>query len=206
MKSAGYPNLGVFILGAGASVRMGSPKLLLPWKQTTVIGQIISTWRELGAGQIAIVMRPNDRVLAAELDRLGLAEKNRIENPHPERGMFSSIQSAANWAGWDANISNWALVLGDQPQLDAKILRPLLTFYAQNSGKICQPLVEGHAGHPVIFSRTAFEELKSTQTANLKDFLKLQSSSCVHLKMDVPSLLLDLDTPEDYIRFQSQPN
>ena len=52
-------NLGVVILGAGASSRMGRPKLLLPWRDTTVIGQIIRQWRELGAA-------PNRRRSPAE--------------------------------------------------------------------------------------------------------------------------------------------
>ena len=38
------------ILGAGASSRMGQPKLLLPWGATSVLGHQISTWQVLGAG------------------------------------------------------------------------------------------------------------------------------------------------------------
>ena len=49
--------IGVVILGAGASSRMGRPKLLLPWRDTTVIGAILRQWRELGAAQIAVVLR-----------------------------------------------------------------------------------------------------------------------------------------------------
>ena len=92
--------LGVVILGAGASSRMGRPKLLLPWRGTTVIGAILRQWRELGAAQIAVVLRPGDAPLAAELDRLDFPRADRIENPQPERGMFSSIVCAANWPGW----------------------------------------------------------------------------------------------------------
>ena len=205
MNAAPIKNaLGVFILGAGASARMGRPKLLLPWSDTTVIGRIIATWRELGAGQIAIVMRPDDALLAAELDRLKFSRTNCIFNPHPEQGMFSSILCAANWPDWRASISSWTLVLGDQPQLDAKALRPLLAFHAQNPGKICQPSLAGHGAHPVIFPRSALEQLKTTTAATLKDCLKLMASSCVQCEMDAPGLLLDLDTPEDYIRLQSR--
>ncbi len=85
-----YPALGVIILGAGASSRMGRAKLLLPWGDTTIIGQIIRQWRELGIGQITVVLRPNDVPLNAELDHLDLPKADRIENPQPERGMFSS--------------------------------------------------------------------------------------------------------------------
>ena len=121
---------GVVILGAGASSRMGRPKLLLPWRDTTVIGAILRQWRELGAAQIAVVHRPNDTPLAAELDRLDHPCADRIENPQPERGMFISIVCAANWPGWQREISSLAIVLGDQPHLQSGTLRALLEFHA----------------------------------------------------------------------------
>jgi molybdenum cofactor cytidylyltransferase len=94
----------VILLGAGASSRMGRPKLLLPWRDTTIIGHLLSQWQALGAAQIAVVLRPGDLALTAELDRLNFSKLNRIENPQPERGMFSSIVCAANWTGWHVNV------------------------------------------------------------------------------------------------------
>ena len=49
---------GVVILGAGASTRMGRPKLLLPWGDTSIIGHLLGQWRGLGARPIAVVCRP----------------------------------------------------------------------------------------------------------------------------------------------------
>ena len=195
--------LGVAILGAGASSRMGRPKLLLPWRDTTVIGQIISQWRELGAAQIAVVCRPNDTALAAELARRELPPENCIENPQPEREMFSSILCAANWAAWKKEISTWAIVLGDQPQLKLETLHTLLEFSAQNPDAICQPEFGGHARHPVILPRRAFLELKSSRAESLKEFLKQNSSCGVKCVINDSSLTLDLDTPEDYKQMKS---
>lgn len=192
--------LGVVILGAGASVRMGKPKLLLPWRDTTVVGGIFSQWRELGAAQIAVVMRPNDAAFTTELNRLGFPAANRIENPRPERGMFSSIVGAAEWNGWRSEISGWAIVLGDQPHLRTETLAQLLEFSAQNPGKICQPMSGGRLAHPVILPPSAWEELKTTRAATLKDFLKLVAAPRVQCVINDPGLTLDLDTPEDYNR------
>ncbi len=91
--------VGVIILAAGRSARMGRPKLLLPWGGTSVLGHLIRQWRALDAKQIAVVCARDDGAMQAELDRLGFAEENRICNPAPERGMFSSIQCAAQWPG-----------------------------------------------------------------------------------------------------------
>jgi molybdenum cofactor cytidylyltransferase len=197
-----FPTLGVVILGAGASSRMGQPKLLLSWGDTTVIGAILRQWRELGAGLIAVVHRPNDAALFAELDRLDLPAKDRIENPRPERGMFSSIVCAANWHGWRKEISSWVIALGDQPHLNSDTLRQVLDFAAQHPDAVCQPEFEGHTRHPVILPRAAFAGLKDSQATTLKEFLKLTALPRVQCSVADAGLSLDMDTPEDYKRLK----
>jgi CTP:molybdopterin cytidylyltransferase MocA len=192
----------VVILGAGASSRMGRPKLLLPWRGTTVIGHLISQWRELGTAQIAVVQRPDDSALAADLNRLHFPQADRIANPQPERGMFSSIVCAANWRGWRPEISSWAVVLGDQPHLRLETLRQLLEFSAQNPDVICQPQFGGHARHPIVLPRQAFDALKHSRVDNLKDFLKITVVPRAQCVINDPGLSLDLDTPADYKRLQ----
>jgi molybdenum cofactor cytidylyltransferase len=193
---------GVIILGAGASSRMGRPKLLLPWRDTTVIGHLLQQWRELGAAQIGIVLRPQDASLAAELDRLCFPRADRIENPQPDRGMFSSILCAANWPGWKDEITTWAVVLGDQPHLRLETLRQLLEFHFANANAVCQLEFDGHARHPVLLPRRAFNELKVSQAKTLKGFLKRTSVRSAQYSVDEPGLALDLNTPEDYQRAQ----
>jgi molybdenum cofactor cytidylyltransferase len=195
--------LGVIILGAGASSRMGQPKLLLPWNGTTIIGHLIRQWQALGATQISVVCRSNDEPLLAELERLGFPRENRILNPQPERGMFSSIQCAAHWPGWQPDLTSWAIVLGDQPHLHSETLQKLLAFHARHSIAICQPSHEGHAGHPVLLPRSAFEQLQNTGAQTLKTFLKQNDAAKVKCPVTDSGLALDLDTPEDYKRATS---
>jgi molybdenum cofactor cytidylyltransferase len=198
-----HRHLGVVILGAGASARMGRPKLLLPWRGMTVIGQLLAQWREIGAAQITVVLRPGDAALAAELERLNFPEHNCIENPQPERGMFSSVICAASWSGWQPEISNWAIVLGDQPHLQSGTLRRLLDLSVQNKEAICQPVFGGRTRHPVILPRQAFAEIKNTSAETLKDFLKLTAMPRVQCSVADAGLSLDMDTPEDYNRLTS---
>jgi len=196
-----FPSTGAIILGAGASSRMGRPKLLLPWLGTTVIGHLINQWRELNPGQITVVHRPGDAAVLAELDRHGFPQADRIENPHPETGMFSSILSAANWPGWNPAIVQRAVVLGDQPHLQTQMLKALLQFAAQHPSKVCQPAHSGRPGHPVILPDDVFGGLKRTDAGTLKDFLKPFAGRTVQFPVTDAGLSLDLDTPEDYKRF-----
>src|SRR5437660_1384898 len=108
-------SFGVTLLAAGASSRMGQPKMLLPWGKTTVLGHLIAQWQTAGAEQMAVVVAEGDQRIERELARLAFSEENCVRNPLPNRGMFSSIQCAARWAGWKPNLTHFAIVLGDQP-------------------------------------------------------------------------------------------
>jgi molybdenum cofactor cytidylyltransferase len=192
--------VGVIILAAGKSGRMGKPKLLLPWGKTSVLGHLVEQWRALRARQAAVVCAPADQAILAELDRLGIPARNRLCNPAPDRGMFSSIQCAAQWAGWNAGLTHWAIVLGDQPLVRLDTLRKVLEFSAARSEMICQPVRGGHGRHPVVLPKTAFLALASSPAATLKEFLQARAGEVVLCPVDDPGLDVDIDRPEDYER------
>lgn len=200
------------ILAAGASSRMGRPKMLLPWGPTTIIGHLIQQWQRLGVQPVAVVCAgenvpqpdghvcrmPSNLELATELDRLGLPLTERIFNPAPERGMFSSIQCAARWPGWRPDLTHWILVLGDQPHLRLETLKTLLDFAATHPDQICQPSRNGHPRHPVVLPQAAFQSLALTNEPQLKSFLQNSAPAVNWCEMDDPGLDIDIDRPADY--------
>jgi molybdenum cofactor cytidylyltransferase len=177
---------------------MGRPKLLLPWGETSVLGHLVRQWHELGAGQIAVVCATDDVRISAELDRLDFPEANRIVNPNPDRGMFSSVQCAAEWKGWQKSLTHWAIVLGDQPHLRLETLRAIVDFSVAHRDKVCQPRKDAHRHHPVLLPRSAFERLTNSTAQNLKEFL--ESYETAYCELNDPGLELDIDRPEDYQR------
>jgi len=189
-------SVGVVILAAGRSRRMGRPKLLLPWGSSSVLGHLITQWQALGARQIAVVCALDESAIVTELDRLGFPAGQRVFNPDPERGMFSSIQCAAQWPGWQTAVTHWTLVLGDQPHLREATLRCLLEFGAAHPEAVCQPAHGGHRRHPVVLPRCAFHQLANSTATDLKEFLK--SFATATCELDEAGLELDIDRPEDY--------
>jgi molybdenum cofactor cytidylyltransferase len=145
-----------------------------------------------------VVCAPGDLAIQAELDHLGFPAQNRIINPVPERGMFSSIQCAARWPGWQAALTHWAIVLGDQPHLRPQTLRQVLDFSAARPGKVCQPARQGHGRHPVLLSKAVFQQVAATTAATLKEFLAAEAAQVALCELDDPGLDLDIDRPEDY--------
>ncbi len=197
-QPAAASQLGVVILGAGRSSRMGRPKLLLPWRESTVIGAILSQWRSLQPAQITMVSRPDDEAIAQELRRLDFPIQNLIVNPHADLGMFSSIQAAARWTGWFPGLTGCVIVLGDQPHLRTDTLHSILLCHLQHPDAICQPIHESRSGHPVLLPRWAVDRLKTTSLATLKDFMNQHSTTIKQCPVSDVGLTLDMDTFEDY--------
>lgn len=191
---------GVVILAAGASARMGRPKLLLPWGDTTILGHLLEQWRKAGARQLAMVCSEKDSVLRAELKRLETANVNPVVNPRPEEGMFSSVRCAARWTGWRHDLTHWVITLGDQPQVRLETLRALLRFGAAHAESACQPARGGRARHPVLLPADIFRQLRDATEENLKQFLLNRGARRALCEMDDPGLDFDLDQPEDYER------
>ena len=191
---------GVELLAAGASSRMGKPKMLLPWADTSVAGRLLAQWQKLQPRQIAVVCAANDQAIHRELDRLSFPEQNRIINAEPERGMFSSIQCAAKWPGWLPLLTHWIIVLGDQPHLKTGSLRSLLAFARTEPLKICQPSRNGRPRHPVMLPATAFLQLRDSSFSNLKAYLQIKIAETALREMDDLGLDFDLDEPADYER------
>lgn len=189
---------GIVILAAGSSRRMGRPKLLLPWGETTIIGWQISTWRDLQAAQIAVVHRPDDSKLLLELERVRMSSDERICNPCLDDEMFASVRCAANWSRWNPNLTHFVISLGDQPHIKRETLSELLRFSAAHPEEIGQPLYDGRARHPIVLPRRMFLRLADTGVSTLKEFLSKQS--VITIPVNDPGLGLDIDEPADYER------
>ena len=176
---------------------MGRPKLLLPWAGTSIVGYLVALWRSLPVRQIALVCREADQALALELDRLAFPAGDRIWPERPEAGMFSSIQCAARWPGWDKGLSQFLIVLGDQPQVKRQTLETLLARSAGDPRRIYQPFQRGPR-HPVVLPRASFLELAAASQTTLHDYLGTDPGRIQYLEMADPGLILDIDRPRDY--------
>jgi len=183
---------GVAILGAGASSRMGRPKLLLPWGENTILAHLIQQWTELGAAQIAVVIEAKSPLVAH------VEDVDSIVNPQPVSGMFSSVQCASRWNGWKPEVTHFVIALGDQPHVGIETLKIIINFASQNPQNVCQLSRNGRPRHPVILPKSCFLELANAKEPNLKEFLRARESQRHVLESNDAALDVDIDTPEDY--------
>lgn len=193
---------GVVILAAGASTRMGTCKLLLPWGEKTILTYLLDQWRTTGAAQIAPVIDPSNQPLRKALAHAGFSSSDWIENRAPHLGMFSSLQEASRWTGWLSTLTHWIISLGDQPHIQISTLRLLLDAARENPTHICQPALNGRTAHPIILPASNFRELAQNDIPDLRTYIRTREAFRLRVAVKDSGVSRDLDTPEDYTRWK----
>jgi molybdenum cofactor cytidylyltransferase len=190
------------ILAAGQSRRMGKPKINLPWKNTTVLGAIVEILFESGIVDIVIV--------TGEAPVHGLVEQEGlrlyfIKNPRAaESGMLVSLQIGLRQV--KSHMDAVMVVLGDQPQIESKVVQALVREFSNKKGSIIVPSFRMRRGHPLIIGKPFWENLLSLPSEkSLRDFLDSQIQKTIYVNVDSESILQDLDTPDDYAQYLPKP-
>lgn len=190
------PRVVAVIVAAGMSRRMGAFKLTLPWGETTVIGQVAATLRTVALHEIlAVTGHRREEVEAALINE----PVRCVFNPHYGSGeMLSSIQ--AGFAEIGAGVDAVLVCLGDQPQMEAATVQAVLVE-GERTGwqRVIIPSYHMRAGHPILIPTSLSQQIMNT-TETLRTVLRANAERVAYLVTDAPSILADLDTPEDYAR------
>ncbi|MBN2387108.1 MAG: nucleotidyltransferase family protein [Anaerolineales bacterium] len=188
------------ILAAGQSRRMGCPKLLLPWGQTTVLGQVITAFATgLAADfEIVVVTGADREQIEALVGRMTAIPVRAVHNlNHRERGMLGSIQAGirALAPGVEAAL----IGLGDQPQVREETVQDVCAVYRTTHADLIVPSFQNRRGHPWLVSRPLWDEiLQLPATTTPRQFLSAQAGTLHYVDVPDDSILRDLDTPEAY--------
>ncbi len=186
------------VLAAGQSRRMGRSKQLLPWGDTTMLGQTLRNLKESAVHDILVITGADAAQVAA------VAQAENVPTLHNDRyataEMLSSLQTAVDQL--PANRSAVLVMLADQPLVTASIIDQLLHVYARGQGAIIAPQYRSHRGNPVLIDRSHFAELLALPpNAAPRDLLRRHPVTLVPVLSD--AILQDIDNLDDYNRHQS---
>ena len=199
------------IPAAGHSTRMGRPKLALPFGGSTVLECVIAALRTGGVERILVVCGPR----APELVPLALnggAQVLVLTEPTPD--MRATIEHGLAWAEheWRPSPEDaFLLVPADHPTIDSEVVRRLTeTGLASRSRSIAIPTYQGKRGHPTLIAWKHVSGIRSLPPdVGLNRYLRGHAAETVELLVESDSVLIDLDTPEDYelllARYSSTP-
>ena len=180
------------VLAAGRSTRMGQQKLLMPFCGGTMVSTVVGNIVAAGVDDVVVVTGSH----AAEV-RAALAHTSArfTQNPDVDRGMLSSVRCGIEAA---PVADTYMIVLGDMPGVDCEANRIIL---AQHDGAITIPEYDGRRGHPVLIDAQYRQAILTRyDDVGLRGLMNEFADDVQTVPIDSDSVLIDLDTPEDYDR------
>jgi molybdenum cofactor cytidylyltransferase len=188
-------NISAIILAAGQSKRMGQPKMLMPWEATTVVGKVIQTIRSAGVEDIILVTNSKiaSKLVPSDYEcRIALNDSGEMLKS-TQLGLQAQKPSA------EATL----ICLGDQPQVEERSVRNVCNGFLQNKSRIVVPSYQMRRGHPWLIAKELWEEvLHLHEPKSMRDFLNSHKNEILYIEHDSPSILQDLDTPADYLKYK----
>lgn len=196
------------VLAAGASTRMGSPKLALrfgpgPYTSTTALTRVLDACAALGLATPVVVAGAVP--LLALVGHASGRTARFVENQRWADGRTTSIQ-----AGLAALPTEAAAAL--LWPVDACLASPaavqalLATWAADPAALACVPSHAGRRGHPLLLDREVFARLTALgpDTPAREVVRALASEGRLrHVESDDPAVLMNLDTPDEYARWRT---
>lgn len=183
---------------AGSSTRMGRPKLLLPFRDTTVVGALLAALRDAGVERVVVVTASGDSALEALAREAGA---DVAVNEHPERGMLSSILAGLEQLGGAVTIAAAGEPLlitpADLPAIRPATIRALLGVLEPSGAQLAVPTYRGKRGHPLVIDAALVPAIATVDPSRgLRDLL--EHHQVAELDVDDRGVIADVDTPADY--------
>jgi molybdenum cofactor cytidylyltransferase len=186
--------IGILILAAGASTRLGQPKQLLNYQGKPLIRHMAEVAIASGCCPVGIVLGA-----CAETIKLHLIDLNIyiIDNEQWRTGMASSIRCGLpKMMSITPHLDAIVLMVCDQPFISASLIHQLIDKHQTTNCSIVASEYAGVLGVPALFHRTLFPELEMLQGDVGAKFMIRQHRSHA-LSIPFAEGGIDLDIPQD---------
>lgn len=193
------------ILAAGRSTRMGQSKALLACPDgRTFVGALAAALRAGGIDAPLIVGRPDDEGLRLEVEAIGQGARLVINEDADRGGQLSSLVAGLRQAD-RPGIRALMVVPVDAPLVTSVTVATLIAAFSATGAPIVRARFQGRNGHPVIFSRAVFDQLRAADPhVGAKTVLRAHDSAIVNVDVEDSGVVGDVDTPEDYRRLRDR--
>lgn len=194
MKDLPYYGIGIVILAAGRSTRLGTPKQLLLYKGDTLLNNAIKTACAINEASTVVILPAGKRAERLEKD----INVRTQYNFQYKDGIASSIRCGVKYLKYDRRpVQHIILMTCDQPHVDAAHLSALIAKQRETGAKIVASYYEGRKGVPALFSRKLFPELIAlTGDTGAKHIIeKYEAETAI---VPFPLGAIDIDTEEAY--------
>ena len=192
------PSVGLVILAAGASTRLGTPKQLLRYGEKSLLFRAAQTAVASVCEPVVIVLGAYAELLKQEVQDLPVQV---VENPHWQEGMGASIGTGIEAINtFSDNIEAVVLMLCDQPFVSVDFINKLVESSRLTKHSIVASQYQGTLGVPALFKRALFGELLSLKSAEGAKKVIAKYSGEVD-SVAFANGVIDIDKPGDYEAF-----
>jgi molybdenum cofactor cytidylyltransferase len=181
---------------------MGQPKQLLPIGRHTIIEQVVTTLLDSPVDEVVVVTGCEQARVSAVLAAYPV---RCVFNPDFAAGeMISSVQVGLHALGTDVTAA--LLAVGDQPQIERRIVEQVLAAWRTGPAeRIVIPSYQMRRGHPICLPRNVWPAVWALGWQDsLRSLWRDYAGRIEHIVVDTPSILGDLDTPNDYCQLLAQ--
>jgi CTP:molybdopterin cytidylyltransferase MocA len=188
-------NLGIVVLAAGGSTRMGSPKQLLEYEGVSLLRRAVTVAAETPFRPLVVVLGAEWERCRRELADLPVTV---IVNPQWQKGIGSSLRRGVGLL--DAHlpeVDGALIMLQDQPLITSAMLISLAQAWRPPTVPIAAALYGNTLGVPAIFDRSLFPELLDLENEEGAKKVIARHKSLTGL-VSMPEAMTDMDTPDDY--------
>lgn len=207
--------LGLILLAAGTSSRMrGSHKLLLPLQGEPIVTRSLRAYEAISFSQKVVVLGHQADVVAGAITRIARdpGSIQFVRNEDYEAGLRSSLQAGIR--ALRPEIGGVLVALADQPFVDSETAGQVAQAFLESavesnpgSPRLFAPYSEGKRGNPVIVSRSLFQEIleengDDTYDQGARFLFQKYPEAIERIEVQTPAIHMDIDTPEDYQKFQ----
>ena len=190
------PGVWAILLAAGESSRMGQLKAPLPWRGTSLLEHQLRSLLDAGVQQVIVVLGHDADRLKPVVESVDGASWTLNEDYL--QGKTTSLKAGvAALAG--QKVSDVLLLNVDQPR-SVDTVRTLLERHQASSFAITIPTHGGRGGHPIFITAQLLPELADIEeeTQGLKAVVRRHADATERFEVDDPTVLRDLNTPEQY--------
>lgn len=198
-SGVGVSTVEAIVVAAGASSRMGRPKAALPLggPGDTFLSRLGGTLLAAGLPRVTVVTGAVPDIVARAWPAAD-ARVRVVHHPGWRAGQLSSLLAGLD-AIDDGRLDAIAFALVDVPLVRAATVRALLDAWRTTRAPVVRPSRNGQHGHPVIFDRALFAELRAAEPAHgAKPVVHAHRDTLVDLPVDDDGAFRDADTEEDY--------
>jgi molybdenum cofactor cytidylyltransferase len=195
------------LLAAGSSIRMGSPKQLLPAGIQNLLDRSLTRALQSDLNCVVLVLGFKAVEMEQSLGRVNRQHPKLriIFNEKHEDGISTSVVAGLRAVGQE--YEHLMFLLADMPYVTTRLIDSLITAYLDSGLPLGAILSRGKRAHPVIIHRRFFKELDSLEgdTGARDLFLNHPDQVCfVEPKEAFDDA--DIDTMDDYLKFKNSLN